>query len=318
MDSNLRDWFNSKGITLEISAPDTQQQNGVAEQYNRTTHEHAVAMLKDMGISDGFWPEAHEYSNYVRNHTPTVALKRTTPYEVFHGRKPDVTTLCIFGSQCHVCIPKEKQGKLNVHLIDGIFCSFASRSKAYKVWIPAKHKFITSQDIIVYVKIPEHEDDPIITSAPSEGVSLDNGAPSEGNIKPSTPITEKPASAPACEPTSEPTPEPQPTPLPTVTPVITSNPEPKAQPTQPHHSERATCPSWRKIASDSQKVTNTRWKADNKAHTEQPMLDPPSELSEPHSHPPDHNMPTNEAEMVNLTYLAAHGPITPLNYKEAI
>ena len=70
----------------------------MAERYNRTTHEHAVAMLKDMGISDGFWPEAHEYSNYVRNRTPTVALKHTTPYEVFHGKKPDVATLRIFGS----------------------------------------------------------------------------------------------------------------------------------------------------------------------------------------------------------------------------
>ena len=98
LDSNLCDWFNSKGITLEISAPDTQQQNRVAERYNCTTHEHAVAMLKDMGISDGFWPEAHEYSNYVRNRTPTVALKCTTPYEVFHSRKPDVATLRIFGS----------------------------------------------------------------------------------------------------------------------------------------------------------------------------------------------------------------------------
>ena len=129
---------------------------------------------------------------------------------------------------------------------------------------------------------------------------------------------EKPASAPACEPTSEPMPEPQPTPLPTVTLVMTSNPEPKAQPTQPHRSERATHPSWRKIASDSQKVTNTRQKVDNKVCAEQPMLDPPGELSEPHSCPPDHNIPTNEAEMVNLAYLAAHSPITPLNYKEAI
>ena len=48
------------------------------------------------------------------------------------------------------------------------------------------------------------------------------------------------------------------------------------------------------------------------------MLDPPGELSKPYLCPPDHNMPTNEAEMVNLAYLAAHGPITPLNYKEAI
>ena len=220
--------------------PDTQQQNRVAKWYNHTTHEHAVAMLKDMGISDSFWPEVHEYSNYICNHTPTVALKHTTPYKVFHGRKPNVATLHIFGSWCHVHIPKEKWGKLDAHSIDGIFCSFTSRLKAYKVWISAKHKFITSWDIIVYEKILEHEDDLIITSTPSEGVSLDNGTPSEGNIKPSTPIMEKLASAPV----QEPTPELQPTPLPTITPVISSNPKPKAQPTQPHHSGHITCPSW--------------------------------------------------------------------------
>ena len=31
LDTELQNWFKSKGITLEISAPDTQQQNGVAE-----------------------------------------------------------------------------------------------------------------------------------------------------------------------------------------------------------------------------------------------------------------------------------------------
>ena len=31
LDTELRNWFKSKGITLEISALDMQQQNGVAE-----------------------------------------------------------------------------------------------------------------------------------------------------------------------------------------------------------------------------------------------------------------------------------------------
>jgi transposase InsO family protein len=33
-DDELRDWFKSKGIRLEILAPDTQQQNGIAERFN--------------------------------------------------------------------------------------------------------------------------------------------------------------------------------------------------------------------------------------------------------------------------------------------
>jgi hypothetical protein len=42
MDNELQDWFKSKGISLEISAPDTQQQNGVAKHFNQTTHKHIV------------------------------------------------------------------------------------------------------------------------------------------------------------------------------------------------------------------------------------------------------------------------------------
>ena len=38
MDNELQDWFKSKGISLEISAPDTQKQNGVAKHFNQTTY----------------------------------------------------------------------------------------------------------------------------------------------------------------------------------------------------------------------------------------------------------------------------------------
>ncbi|KAF8834593.1 hypothetical protein BDN67DRAFT_874485, partial [Paxillus ammoniavirescens] len=73
------------------------------------------AMLKDANMSRGFWPEAHEYANYVRNHSPTKALTRITPNEVFHGQKPNVATLCIFGSQCHVRVPPDLWRKLDSH-----------------------------------------------------------------------------------------------------------------------------------------------------------------------------------------------------------
>ena len=70
-----------------------QQQNGVAKRYNRTMHERALGMLKDLELADGFWPEVQEYLNYVCNRTPTAALKRQTPYKAFHGKKPNVSAL---------------------------------------------------------------------------------------------------------------------------------------------------------------------------------------------------------------------------------
>jgi hypothetical protein len=127
-------------------------------------------MLKEAGMTNTFWPEAHQYLNNVHNCSPTKALTRTTPHEVFYKKKPDVSTLRIFSSRCHVCIPKEKCKKLDLHSVDSIFCGFADQHKACSIWIPSRHKFTTSQDVIVYEKLPEHEIEPIITSASSEGV----------------------------------------------------------------------------------------------------------------------------------------------------
>jgi len=269
LDGGLRDWFKSKGITLEISAPDTQQQNGVAERFNQTTHERALAMLEEAGMSKGFWPEAHQYSNHVRNRSPTSALTRTTPYEVFYNKKPDVSTLRVFGSRCHVRLPKDKRGKLDAHSLDGILCGFAHRSKAYKVWIPSRHKFKTSRDVIVYEKIPEHDEEPVITSTSGEGVTQDKSASSEGFTKapaiveesrqpdkPPPTTLETPSIAPE---TSIPT---QPAPMRTISADI---PAPPPIPIQPCRSERTIRPTWVKAAADAQKSHALDVKATNKA-----------------------------------------------------
>src|ERR1700691_2739922 len=90
-------------------------------------------------------------------------------------------TIHDLSTERHNHIPKEKCTKLEEHSIDGVFCGFAHRYKAYKVWIPSHHKFVTSQDIIVYEKLPESN--PLVTPAFDEGVSQDNGISSEGFTK---------------------------------------------------------------------------------------------------------------------------------------
>ncbi|TFY56531.1 hypothetical protein EVJ58_g7579 [Rhodofomes roseus] len=109
----LGEWLREKGITHEYSTPDTPQQNGVTERFNRTTHEHALCMLHEAGMKPGFWPEAHEYASYVRNMSPTSALDGMTPDEAFSGTKPNVSTLRIFGSPCHVRILPKDRSKLD-------------------------------------------------------------------------------------------------------------------------------------------------------------------------------------------------------------
>jgi transposase InsO family protein len=96
MGKEIKKYLQKKGITDELSAPHTPQQNGVAERYNQVTHEHALAMLHEAKMKPSFWPEAHEYAAYTRNRSPSSALPDLkTPNELCHGRRPDVQNLRI-------------------------------------------------------------------------------------------------------------------------------------------------------------------------------------------------------------------------------
>ena len=85
----------------------------------------------------------------------------------------------------------------------------------------------------MYKKLPKHEDEPITTVAPSEGVSHDHGASSEGFTKAPAPIIEEPTPATVPVPVTEPTvTETPPTAPPSTEPTVQP-----AQPAQPRHSE---------------------------------------------------------------------------------
>ena len=322
-DEGLRDWFKSKGIRLEISAPDTQQQNGVAERFNRTTHERGLSMLKEAGMTNAFWPEAHQYSNYARNRSPTKALTRTTPYEVFHKRKPNISTLRIFGSRCHVRIPKDKRKKLDAHSVDGIFCGFADQHKAYNIWIPSRHKFTTSRDVIVYEKLPEHEIEPIITSASSEGVTQSESTTSEVHDHNIADNEWPPAEPPPVLTETQTYPTVSSPSLPAQIPTrdLPNRPVPPPIPVQPRRSERTVRPTWRQAAIETQNARDLEIKAANKAIRDaraerrglkaKAAVNTQLEASEP-------NKPSRDLEVAHLAYMAAHGPDTPLNYHDAL
>ena len=54
------------------------------------------------GSTGILWDHAVAHANYLCNRVPTQALKGLTPYEAWHGHKPDVLHLREFG--CNVWI----------------------------------------------------------------------------------------------------------------------------------------------------------------------------------------------------------------------
>lgn len=110
----FQQYCRGKGIQLEYTVPYTPEQNGVSERLNRTIMDKARAMIEDSEMSKEMWNEAVLTAVYLINRSPTAALtENQTSYERWHGQKPDVAKLRIFGSKAFCLIPKVKRKKLD-------------------------------------------------------------------------------------------------------------------------------------------------------------------------------------------------------------
>lgn len=82
------------GITYKKIVPDASPQNGVAEWVNRTFASMARSLLLDANILTYFWLLAIQAAVHIKNHVPHTALPpNITPYEMWFGRKPDISHL---------------------------------------------------------------------------------------------------------------------------------------------------------------------------------------------------------------------------------
>ena len=87
---------------------------------------------------------------YLKNKSPTKKLKLQTPFEVFHGYKPEISYLRIFGSRDFAYIPKDDRRKLDAKSIESVFVGYCDDHKAYKLFHPSLHKFIASRDVVFH------------------------------------------------------------------------------------------------------------------------------------------------------------------------
>ena len=60
--------------------------NGIAERVNRTLVGHASAMLWTAELPIGFWTAAIQIATFLKNWSPTTALKDMTPYKHISGQ----------------------------------------------------------------------------------------------------------------------------------------------------------------------------------------------------------------------------------------
>jgi hypothetical protein len=135
-----------EGVQRHYSAPYNPQQNGVVERRNQTVVGMARA-LKQRGMPAVFWGEAVVTAIYILNRSPTKALNGRTTYEAWHGRKPAVSHLQVFG-----CLAFGKElghiGKLDDSSTPGVFIGYAEGSKAYRILDPGTQRVRTTHNVV--------------------------------------------------------------------------------------------------------------------------------------------------------------------------
>jgi hypothetical protein len=135
MAAEFASYYADEGVQRHYSTSYSPQQNGVIERCNQTVMGMAQALLKQRGMSAVFWGEAVVMAVYILNRSPTKALNGRTPYEAWHGCKPEVSHLRVFD-----CLAFGKElghiGKLDDRSTPGVFISYAEGLKAYLILDP--------------------------------------------------------------------------------------------------------------------------------------------------------------------------------------
>jgi hypothetical protein len=137
------------GVIHTSTAPDTPEQNGMAERLNQTLANSAVAMLIESGLPKKYWDEAFLTATYVTARSPASGLQGKTPYQALFRRHVDPTFMRPFGCLAYALIPKDNRGgKLNRKGRKCIMIGYQPGKKAYRLLDFKTRKVFTSRHVV--------------------------------------------------------------------------------------------------------------------------------------------------------------------------
>ena len=144
----IKDILVQRGIEHHLTMPNSPQQNGKAERFNRTIMDKAMSMLHNAGLSYGFWEHAVCTATHIYNRSPIRSLKWRTPHEIWSGgHTPDVSYFRVFGCKAYVHVHKDDRKKLDPKAIEATFIGYEPGSKGYRLWDKRTRSVRLSRDV---------------------------------------------------------------------------------------------------------------------------------------------------------------------------
>nr|GEX56795.1 hypothetical protein [Tanacetum cinerariifolium] len=143
----FKEYFDTVGISHQMSSVRTPQQNGVVERRNPTLVEAARTMLIFSRAPLFLWAEAIATACFTQNRSIIHRRFNKTPYELINGRKSDISFLYVFSALCYPKNDREDIGKLGAKGDIGFFIGYSADSCAYKIYNRRTKKIMVTMNV---------------------------------------------------------------------------------------------------------------------------------------------------------------------------
>jgi hypothetical protein len=171
----MRSWCDDHGYTLQFSAPYTSAHNGRVERIHLTIMNKMRAMLVQTQIPPNRWDELAMTASYLSARTPSRPIGRS-PFEAWHGVKPDLSHLREIGCKAFVLILDRNNPKIYSRSFECILIGYSSDSKAYRLYHRPSHKVVQSFHVKFVERIDEGEVVPAVSLVNSKATPIPPGS----------------------------------------------------------------------------------------------------------------------------------------------
>ncbi|KAJ9546964.1 hypothetical protein OSB04_019507 [Centaurea solstitialis] len=131
------------GIVSQLTPPYTPQMNGVSERRNRTLLDMVRSMMCRSTLPMSFWGHALETAAHILNRAPTESVEKT-PYELWKGKKPNISFLRIWG--CEVYVKRPTSEKLKPKSDKCFFVGYPKTTVGYYFYNPEENKVFVARN----------------------------------------------------------------------------------------------------------------------------------------------------------------------------
>nr|GEY94858.1 hypothetical protein [Tanacetum cinerariifolium] len=171
----LKEYFDSVGISHQMSSVRTPQQNGIVEQRNWTLVEAARTMLIFSRAPLFLWAEVIATACFTQNRSIIHCRFNKTPYELINDKKSDISFLHVFGALCYPKNDREDIGKLGAKGDIGFFIGYSAETCAYRIFNRRTKKIMETMNVsfdeLSAMAFEQHSSKPRLQSMTSGQIS---------------------------------------------------------------------------------------------------------------------------------------------------